>query len=222
MSVHFRPYQKTDVDTLRETIRTGEKRVLFEASVGYGKTVVIEYLAESYSAAGRKVWVLSNRSAVVKQLRDAAGSLPSVEVMTVQAADRRREKLASDPADLILVDEIHMGGAASQYRRVLDCSPDAVAIGFTGTPKPETFDVFPAHVKGHGAGWLTDNGWLSPLRYICPDPLDLSGVGIKRGEYDEAQVIEKLSERRIYADAIQSYEEYGHLGCQCACKTDPV
>jgi len=212
MSVPFRPYQKTDFDTLRETIRAGEKRATFEGSVGHGKTLVILYLAKTYSAAGKKVLILSNRSAVNNQLRDADGGLPGVEVMTVQAADRRRDKLAADPADLILVDEVHMGGAASQYQRVLDCSPDAVAIGFTGTPKPETFDVFPAHVKGHGAAWLTENGYLSPLRYICSDPLDLSGVGIKRGEYDEAQVIEKLSERRIYADAIQSYEQYGHLG----------
>ncbi|RKT35308.1 superfamily II DNA or RNA helicase [Roseovarius halotolerans] len=208
----LRKYQSEDVDTLRETLRGGAKKVLFEASVGYGKSVVIEHLAAAYSAAGRKVWVLSNRSAVVSQLRDRAGDLPVVEVMTVQAADRRRERLAADPAALILVDEVHMGGAAAQYRRVLDCAPDAVAIGFTGTPRPETFEVFNAHVQGRGAAWLTEKGFLAPLRYVCPDPLDLSGVRVKRGEYDEAQVMQALQDRKIYSDAIKSYEKYGHLG----------
>ncbi len=208
----LREYQSQDVDKLRDALHQGAKRVLFEASVGYGKSVVIEHLAAAYSAVGRRVWVLSNRSAVVNQLRSRAGGMPGVTVMTVQAADRRRESLAAEPAALILVDEVHMGGAAAQYRRVLDCAPGAVAIGFTGTPRPETFSVFPAHVQGRGAAWLTEQGFLSPLRYVCPDPLDLSGVGIRRGEYDESQVMEALAERKIYADAIESYRKYGHLG----------
>ena len=208
----LREYQQQDVSTLRDTLRQGAKRVLFEASVGYGKSVVIEHLAAAYSAVGRRVWVVSNRSEVVNQLRKRAGEMFGVTVMTVQAADRRRNRLSEEPAALILVDEVHMGGAAAQYRRVLDCAPDAVAIGFTGTPRPETFEVFPAHVQGRGAAWLTEQGFLAPLRYICPDPLDLSGVGIRRGEYDETQVIEALQERKIYADAIKSYRQYGHLG----------
>ena len=208
----MRDYQSDDIDKLRSALKSGARRVLFEASVGYGESIIIEHLAAAYSAAGRRVWVLSNRSAVVGQLRDRAGDLPGVEVMTVQAADRRRARLAADPADLILVDEVHMGGAAAQYRRVLDCAPAAVAIGFTGSPKPETFEAFPEHVAGRDAAWLTENGYLAPLRYICPDPLDLSGVGVRRGEYDEAQVMSALEERRIYSDAIKSYEEYGHLG----------
>lgn len=204
----LRPYQQTDVSSLRETLKTGAKRVLFEASVGYGKSVVIEHLADAYSAAGRRVWVLSNRSAVVDMLRRKAGSLPGVSVMTVQAADRRRDRLAADPAALILVDEVHMGGAAAQYRRVLDCSPGAVAVGFTGTPRPETFEVFPAHVAGRDAAWLTQQGFLAPLRYLCPDPLDMRNVRKVRGEYDEAQVLEALANKKIYSNAIESYRTH--------------
>jgi len=128
--------------------------------------------------------------------------------MTVQAADRRREKLEADPAALVLVDEVHMGGAASQYRRVLDCAPDAVAIGFTGTPRPETFDVLPAHVPGRDADWLTANGFLSPLRYVCPSRPELDQAKIRRGEYDPADLLDAINARDICGDAIQSYRRW--------------
>lgn len=187
----------------------GARRVLFEASVGYGKSVVIQHLAAAYSAAGKRVWVLSNRSAVVDQLALRAAHMLGVRVITVQAADRRRDALANEPADLILVDEAHMGGSAAQYARVLDASPGARVVAFTGTPRPKTFETFPAHVQGRGARWLTENKYLSPLRYVCPDPLDLSRIAGSRGEYDESQVMELLQERRLYADALETYRTHG-------------
>lgn len=190
-------------------MRGGAKRCLFDSSVGSGKSVIIEYLAEAYSKAGKRVWVFSNRSAVVDQLSKRAAHLPGVVVITVQAADKRRIELSANPADLILIDEAHMGGSAAQYRRVMDCAPNARVVAFTGTPRPETFETFPCHVKARGARWLTDQGFLAPLRYVVPNPLDLSRVGVRRGEYDERQVMEVLEERRLYADALETYRTHG-------------
>jgi len=72
----LRKYQSQDVDKLRETLRQVTRRMLSEASVGYGKSVVIEHLAAAYSAVGRRVGFLSNRSAVVTQLHARAGGMP--------------------------------------------------------------------------------------------------------------------------------------------------
>lgn len=210
LPIAFRTHQEHDVFTLlRPALYGGSTRILFEASVGYGKSKVIAFLAWSWSKAGKRVWVLSNRSAVVGQLAGATSSMPNVIAMTVQAADRRRPQLAAEPADLILIDEAHMGGAAPQYSRVMDCAPNARVIAFTGTPTPQLFDVFPTHIKGHGAKWLTENGWLAPLLYHTPNKLDLRKIAIKKGEYDEAAVMALLEERRIYGHAIDSYRTYG-------------
>lgn len=202
-------HQSDDLDALRAAMRSGALRILFEASVGYGKSIIIQLLAIAYSESGRIVWVLSNRSAVVDQLAKRAAHLPGVVVMTVQTADRRRIDLAANPAHLILIDEAHMGGSAVQYGRVMDCAPAARVVAFTGTPRPETFETFPCHIKARGARWLTEKGFLAPLRYVCPDPLDLSRVAVRRGEYDEAQVMELLQERRLYADALETYRTHG-------------
>lgn len=204
----LREYQKEAIDRLRQEVRSGEKSIIFEASVGWGKSVVIQHLCESYSNAGKRVLVLSNRSAVVEQLAKRAAHLKETNVTTVQAADRNRDLLTEKPADLVLVDEAHMGGGAAQYQRVLECSPNALKIGFTGTPKPEVFSRFPAHVKGRDAAWLTENGYLSPLKYVCPDPLDLSKVKIKQGEYDPADVVEALEKAKIYGRAIDAFRKF--------------
>ncbi|WP_296643032.1 DEAD/DEAH box helicase [Roseinatronobacter sp.] len=206
----LRGYQEEDVSKLRAAVKSGAKSILFEASVGYGKSVVIELLANAYSKAGKRVLVLSNRSAVVEQLAKRASHLNNTTVTTVQAADRKRDLLTQNPADLVLVDEAHMGGGAAQYARVLECSPDALKIGFTGTPKPEVFDRFPAHVKGRDAKWLTKNGYLSPLKYVCPNPIDLSKVKIRQGEYDPADVVEALEKSKIYGRAIDAYKEFAN------------
>ncbi|GAW36986.1 type III restriction enzyme, res subunit [Roseovarius sp. A-2] len=208
MSVSLRPYQKSDVDNLRTALQGGARRVLFEASVGYGKSVVIEHLAAAYSAARRRVWVLSNRSAVVGQLRDRAGGMPGVEVMTVQAADRRRAALAADPAHLVLADEIHMGGSGPQYGRVFDCAPGATVIGFTGSPRGSTFEVLPAHVPGRDAAWLTQQGYLSPLRYVCPDVLDMKGVRKRNGDFDPAAAMARMEEGKIFGKSLETWREF--------------
>lgn len=102
-----------------------------------------------------------------------------------------------------------MGGSAAQYARVIGCAPSARVVAFTGTPKPDLFKTFPCHVQGRGARWLTDNGFLAPLRYLPPNPLDLRGIAIRNGEYDDKQLLELLEERRIYADAIETYRTHG-------------
>ena len=205
----LRAYQEEDVATLSRTAKSGEKRIQFNASVAYGKSVVIKKLSKAYSQQRRPVLVLSNRSAVTDQLRSKTAHLPGVRVMTVQAADRHRDELARNPAHLVLADEIHMGGAAAQYGRVFDCSPDALVVGFTGTPTPELYDVFPASVEGKGARWLTDEGWLSELLYHTPSKLDLRGVAMRKGEYDDAAVVRLLEERRVYGKTLDSYREHG-------------
>lgn len=126
--VSLRPYQKKDLDALRQAMQEGARRILFQASVGYGKSLIILLLALAYQHIGGGVQVLSNRKAVVKQLKGRTGEKQGIAVMTVQAAAARLAKLTYPK--IILVDEFHMGGAAAQYGSVFDAFPDAIIIGF--------------------------------------------------------------------------------------------
>lgn len=41
------------------------------------------------------------------------------------------------------------------------------------------------------------------------NPLDLRGIKVRSGEYDDAQLMELMEERRIYADALETYRAHG-------------
>ncbi|MGY6410766.1 MAG: DEAD/DEAH box helicase [Alkalilacustris sp.] len=206
MSVRLRGYQEKDVAKLRSALKAGARRVLFQASVGYGKSLVILLLALAYAAIGGGVLVLSNRKAVVKQLKGRTGGRSGIAVMTVQAAAARLAKLTYPK--IILVDEFHMGGAAAQYGSVFDAFPEAIVVGFTGTPTPESFKVLPTHIKGHDAAWLTVHGFLAPLRYVCPGKPDLSKVRTKGGDYVVTDLEKAMNRRDICGDAIASYRDH--------------
>jgi superfamily II DNA or RNA helicase len=205
MAHQTRDYQERDKEELRRLLRAGARRILFEASVGYGKSVVIEQVAHGYAGAGHHVLVLSNRTAVVDQLRARAAGNERIIASTVQGIVRRLDRIPTPR--LIMVDEAHMGGAADQYRLVYDASPDAIVIGYTGTPTPELYDLLPAVVTGESAAALTVAGWLAPLRYHVPQRLDLSRIPLVAGDYDQEQLREELERREICGSAIRSYRE---------------
>lgn len=202
----LRDYQTRSLDDLRQLLRGGSRRILFEASVGFGKSLVISTVAHAYAGAGHHVLVLSNRTAVVDQLRDRAASNEHIIASTVQGIVRRLDRIP-EPR-VVIVDEIHMGGAADQYRQVYDRFPDAIVIGFTGTPTPELYDLLPAVVTGESAAALTAAGWLSPLHYRVPERLDLSRIRVVNGDYDQEQLREELERRAICGSAIRSYADY--------------
>lgn len=202
----FRGYQAEDYADVTARIKGGARRILFEGSVGYGKSLVIERLAHEYADLGEAVLVLSNRRAVVDQLKKRARGKDLITTSTVQGIVRSLDRILA-PA-LVLIDEAHMGGAAAQYGRVLDAFPDAVVVGFTGTPTPELFEILPEHVPGRTPAWLTEHGYLAPLRYVCPSRPELDAVRIRNGDYDPAQLLDAMNARDICGDAISSYRKW--------------
>lgn len=201
-------HQNKDFNLLRDGIRSGAKRITFEASCGYGKSVVIQIVAHGYANSGRRVLILSNRTAVVNQLQDRAQGHANISVMTVQTADAKLKRGTLGGFDIVLVDEAHMGGAGAQYGRVIDSSPGALVIFFTGTPTASLFDLAPCHIEGHGSRWLTDHGFLSPLKYVCPDRLDLRKARTRNGDYVDEDILAEVESKDICGDAIKSYREH--------------
>lgn len=206
MAPQLRDYQTRSLDDLRQQLRGGARKVLFEASVGFGKSKIIETVAHAYAAAGHHVLVLSNRTAVVDQLRDRAAGNDKIIASTVQGIVRRLDRIPAPR--VVIIDEVHMGGTAAQYGSVLAAFPDAIVIGFTGTPTPELYDLLPAVVSGESAAALTEAGWLSPLLYRVPERLDLSRIRVVNGDYDQEQLREELERRAICGSAIRSYADF--------------
>lgn len=190
MSVTLHPDQLDLIGRARARYASGVRRLLLQAPVGYGKTVVTSEIARAAVARGKRVLFLAHRRRLVSQssrkLDDFGvfhGLLMSGEAAAagemVQVASRdtllsravRNDWVAPPPADLVIVDEAHRV-MADDYQRLMALYPDAYHLGVTATP---------ARDDGRGLGgfyqalecappisWLVARGRLCPVRCYAP------------------------------------------------------
>ena len=121
-----------------------------------------------------------------------------VQVASVQTLARRPQVAAqlAAPRLLVYVDEAHRVAAAS-YRQVLEAWPDAFLVGQTATPYrldgTGLGDHFDAVIEGIRPTEAIAQGWLvEPTIYAAREP-DLTGVRKSRGEYNTAEVEERMA-----------------------------
>ena len=100
---------------------------------------------------------------------------------------------------------------AKTWRNVIDAYPNAYVVGLTATPArlggQGLGDVFDSLVIGPTAKELIQQGHLAPYRYFAPPQVaDLSGIKIKLGDYDNAELAIRMDKPAIIGDAISHYQ----------------
>ncbi len=212
--MELRPYQNDLIAKARASMRAGTRRVLIVAPCGAGKTVLSAFMSGSHVANGGQVLFLAHRRELLDQTRktfEAAGIPQSgIEIMSVQTAARRLGKIR-EPTMLIL-DECHHS-MANTWRRVLDYYPSAWVVGLTATPcrmdGKGLGDIFQGMAQGVTTAELIRDGWLAPYRYIAPpSQVDLTGVRVVRGDYDQRAIADLVDRPQIVGDAVDHYRQY--------------
>lgn len=225
--IALRPYQDTALAQIRDAMRE-HRRVLLQSPTGSGKTVMFAWLARQVAAKGRRICILAHRRELLAQIGRTLGAfdLPhvtidaqskrpvraQVSVASVQTLARRLEHYA-DAFDLLIVDEAHHS-VAGTWGAVLAAYPKAYVLGVTATPERldgrGLIDVFQHLVLGPGVRELIDAGHLSDYRaFVRPGGvLDLKGIKMIGGDYDQAALAERMSEARILGDAVEHYRSH--------------
>lgn len=221
--IQFRPYQADAIAYSRAKIAEGIRRVLINAPTGAGKTVVAAGIVQRAVAKGKRVLFLAHRRELIEQtvakLVDAGvlnfgvimagnrlnnASAP-VQVASIQTLIRRE----LPPADLIVVDEAHRANARS-YLSIIANYPGAVVIGLTATPERTDGkgldDLFDDMVVVETVPNLIDQGYLVKPTCYVGETADLSGVRIKRGDYDESQLAEAMDKPRLVGDIVANWQ----------------
>lgn len=180
------------------------RRVLFQAPTGAGKTALASYMAGETSAKGQQVWFICHRAELVLQTSLTfrkfgidhgfiAAGYPmnlraGVQICSIDTLKNRITTLT--PPKLAIMDEAHHCGAAGWARvNAWLFENGAYVIGLSATPKrldgtglDEHFDDI---VLGPSVRWLMDNGHLSDYRMFCPDIPDIRAQAKKKFD-DEA------------------------------------
>ncbi len=221
--IEFRPYQSRSIQTTRTRIAAGVRRVLINAPTGAGKTCIAAGIVQMAIAKGKRVLFLAHRRELIDQtvnkLVDAGvlnfgvimagnrlnNAAAPVQVASIQTLVRRE----LPDADLIVIDECHRAASRS-YLSIIANYPRAVVLGLTATPERTDGkgldDLFQEMVVVETVPNLIEQGYLvKPTCYVGPTA-DLTGVKIKRGDYDEAQLADAMDKPKLTGDIIANWK----------------
>ncbi|NCC40579.1 MAG: DEAD/DEAH box helicase [Gammaproteobacteria bacterium] len=220
--IQFRDYQETAIDAARSLIGRGTKRIMINAPTGAGKTVIAAGIVQRAVSKGKTVLFLAHRRELIDQtvnkLVDAGvlnfgvvmagnrlnnASAP-VQVASIQTLIRRE----LPPADLVIIDEAHRSASRS-YISMLANYPRAVVLGLSATPErldgKGLDDIFSDMIVVETVPNLIERGYLiKPDCYAGPTA-DLTGVRIKRGDYDEQQLAEAMDKPKLVGDIVATW-----------------
>lgn len=137
-----------------------------------------------------------------------------VQVASVQTLVRRIDRYARVfQPDLIVIDEAHHA-TASTWRKILETYPNAHVLGVTATPirgdgtglGKDVGGMFDDLIMGPQVPELIAKGFLvKPIVFAPATRLDLSGVRIVRGDYDNKELAARVDKPKITGDAVDHY-----------------
>lgn len=232
----LRDDQAEFLDLTRASLRQ-HRRVIMQASTGYGKTVLALEIIRNAIARGKRVLFLCHRRELVRQSSRAfwksgvphgmvmAGRALSdvpAQVGVINTVVNRIGKIRAP--DIIIVDECHRSVSPS-YLEVFADYPDAIVIGLTATPERTDGkglgQIYTDIVQAPPMRWLIDNGILCDYELIAPaSTLSLADVEIRAGDYSTDQLAAAVDKPTITGDAVQAYIDHANgERCMVFCVT---
>lgn len=213
MEIKLRDYQQYVYDKIKEEFRNGVKGVCAVLPCRSGKSYIMAAITDSGCKKGSHVLILAHRNSLLNQHRELFETLelenPNVRIESVFTEARHLGE--NGPVDLIIIDEAHISGASS-YQKVCEYY-DCRRVLFTATParldgKP--LNLADVIVTGIGAKELINRGKIADYEYYAPDlNLDLSTVKKSCGDFNNQELGEKMSSKKIYGDVLKYYEKLG-------------
>ena len=186
---------------------------------------MFSYVTASAAAKGNRTLILVHRQELLDQCHRslasmdvphgliAAGLTPDpsqlTQVASVQTLVRRFDRVM--PPDLIIIDEAHHATAGA-WASVLAQWPQARVLGVTATPQrldgKGLGQVFDDLIRGPEVTKLIDDGYLCKPVYYAPKTVSMDGVHKTAGDFNRAEVAERMDKPTITGDAVTHYRKY--------------
>ena len=213
MEFNLRDYQLQVYNEIKQEFSKGAKGVCAVLPCRSGKSYVMAKIANDTNNKGNRVLILAHRNSLINQHKELFENLQLDNSMTrIESVFTEVNHLGENgDVDLIIIDEAHLSGAAS-YQKVCQYY-DCRRILFTGSParldgKP--LNLADKMVIGITAKELIKRGNISDYDYYAPDlEIDLSKVKKSCGDYNNQELGETMSSKKIYGDILKYYRLLG-------------
>lgn len=223
LNFNLRPYQQTIIESLRQSMRNGNKKIILCAPTGSGKTIMFTYMVKRHLSKGGRALIFTHRKELLNQSSKTfkafdlepqlitAGSKPDLShplhVAMVETLDRRKDDYSFfiQSRTLIIIDEAHL----NSFNKLLPyIGPNTGVIGATATPYrkgkniPSLRDFYSDLVQNIDVPELLELGYLSkPKTYGIE--IDLSNVKKLGNDYDTSAYYE---ENKTYVGVVENWE----------------
>jgi DNA repair protein RadD len=219
----LRPYQEATVESLRQLVREGKRRLLCISPTGSGKTVTFCHVVQSAVGRGSRALIIAHRRELVGQASQKlnAFGVPHgiiqagfpmslhrpVQVASIQSLLARPGVL--NRVDLVVIDECHHVTASNGYSKVLERYPNALVLGVTATPwrldGHGLADIFDSHVVSTTPRELRDQGYLVPVGGWEYEGIDTSEARVKGGDFVPGDLTASATSRRVVGDIVAEW-----------------
>ena len=221
--LQLRPYQQAAIEKIESEWESGNRRTLYVACTGSGKTIVMSGLVHRIASRGGRTLILAHRGELLDQAADkiqamtglacsreqaehtSLGEWNCVTVGSVQTLmkEKRLKRFRPDRFSHVFVDEAHHA-VSDSYRKVLDYFDQSNVLGVTATAdradRRGLSEVFDSLAFEYGMADAIHDGYLCPIEaQMIPLKLDISGVSIQSGDYAVGQLGDALEP---YLDSI--------------------
>lgn len=222
MISELRPYQLQALADIRDSVRSGVKRLVVQAATGAGKTKLAAAIVEGAREKRNRVAFVCPAISLIDQTVESFyaegihdigvvqsnhemtdGTQP-VQVCSIQTVQRR----GFPHANVVIFDEIHR---LHDAHKTWIKHPDWQAvpmIGLSATPWTKGLGkYFDSLLIAATTQELIEQGYLSPFRVFSTGHPDLSGVKIVAGDYQENQLSAAMQGGELTADIIRTWQE---------------
>jgi DNA repair protein RadD len=220
----LRDYQIRTIKQLFQVIREGSRSVLVVVPCGGGKSTIFSKVCELCEQNEKKVLFVVHSRKLVSQFKERLWSQFGIRSGTIMSGvkENRRHNIQvasimslnnrqKPDADVVIIDEAHRAKSES-YVKLAEMYGDKVLIGLTATPERRDGsglgDIFSSIINPVKMRELIEKGFLVKTKMYAPFvELDFTDVSVKRGDYDEQQMLEKFESQIAYSEVVRMYKE---------------
>ena len=221
----LRDDQEVALQALREAVRAGKRRICMQAPTAWGKTEFAAALTNNAQAKKKKVLFTVPAISLIDQTVTMFAKRGILDVGVIQAdhhmsnwdmpiqiasVQTLMKRTVPDVA-VVMLDECHRWFKFYEKWMGTRDHPvpewiDVPLIGLSATPWTKGLGSwFDHYFKAATIQEMIDAGNLSPFVVYAPSHPDLSNVRIVGGEYHEGELSEAMQERRLMADAVETW-----------------